>query len=150
MPKGTRANPVPYVCEDCHADCLATKTGVVPSRCPECLLRDRRAKNRARQDADRAAWKASGIQNPYEFKHRMKRYGLDPEEVQAYKDKNGPVCDACGDAGEWGTGGIAVDHCHERLVFRGLLCHPCNVALGLLKNSPERIRALLRYSEDRC
>jgi hypothetical protein len=28
---------------------------------------------------------------------------------------------------------------------RGILCHNCNTALGLLKDSPERVQKLLEY-----
>ena len=41
-----------------------------------------------------------------------------------------------------------LDHDHKPGgKFRGLLCSPCNLALGLLKDDPERCRALVTYLE---
>jgi predicted nucleic acid-binding Zn ribbon protein len=40
---------------------------------------------------------------------------------------------------------LAVDHCHSRNVFRGLLCHRCNTALGLFKDSVENLESAIRY-----
>lgn len=42
---------------------------------------------------------------------------------------------------------LAVDHNHDTGSTRGLLCGRCNTALGLLKDDPLRIRALLAYRE---
>ena len=33
---------------------------------------------------------------------------------------------------------LSVDHCHETGKVRGLLCHRCNTAIGLLRDDPER------------
>jgi hypothetical protein len=35
------------------------------------------------------------------------------------------------------TKGLSVDHCHESKKIRGLLCDKCNLAIGLLQDSPE-------------
>jgi len=40
-----------------------------------------------------------------------------------------------------------VDHCHVSGRIRGLLCHSCNFALGLLKDSPKIIRSAAEYLE---
>jgi len=37
------------------------------------------------------------------------------------------------------------DHSHRTGYFRGLLCGNCNMALGLLKDDPDRILALYLY-----
>lgn len=44
---------------------------------------------------------------------------------------------------------IVYDHSHETNKFRGWLCNACNVALGLVKDDPEVLRALARYLEER-
>lgn len=60
-------------------------------------------------------------------------------------------CDACG-----GTAKLSIDHDHSCCpeagrscgkCIRGLLCHNCNVALGMLANDPARIASLLVYAE---
>lgn len=40
----------------------------------------------------------------------------------------------------------AVDHCHQSGQVRAVLCHPCNVSLGLLKENPRRMEGLARYA----
>ncbi len=32
---------------------------------------------------------------------------------------------------------LSVDHCHSTKKIRGLLCHSCNIALGMLKDDPQ-------------
>lgn len=39
------------------------------------------------------------------------------------------------------------DHDHNTMEPRSMMCHPCNVALGHLKEDPERIRGLAVYAE---
>lgn len=40
---------------------------------------------------------------------------------------------------------LVVDHCHETGTIRGLLCHNCNRALGLLQEDSEVIKNALDY-----
>ena len=40
---------------------------------------------------------------------------------------------------------LAVDHDHETRVFRGLLCHNCNTALGLSYDDKETLKGLVDY-----
>jgi hypothetical protein len=40
---------------------------------------------------------------------------------------------------------FVVDHCHKTGRVRGVLCHPCNIALGVLGDTPESIFRALAY-----
>ena len=42
---------------------------------------------------------------------------------------------------------LAGDHCHKTGKLRGLLCTQCNTAIGLMKDSPTRLRAAVEYLE---
>jgi hypothetical protein len=55
---------------------------------------------------------------------------------------DGKKCAICGRKTK-----LVEDHCHRRRRHRGKLCSPCNVVLGLMKDSPERLRAAARYLE---
>ena len=52
-------------------------------------------------------------------------------------------CDVCGNDNDR----IEFDHCHQRGVFRGWLCGPCNRALGQVKDNPDVLRKLIAYLE---
>lgn len=40
---------------------------------------------------------------------------------------------------------LAVDHCHDTLKVRGLLCHRCNRGIGMFKNSVDNLRSAIVY-----
>lgn len=53
-------------------------------------------------------------------------------------------CEACG---EKPKRGLHLDHCHLTDFFRGWLCQKCNQALGMVDDSPDKLRALIAYLE---
>ncbi len=72
------------------------------------------------------------------------RHGLNPEQYEELAAIQGDACAVCKEP-------LAlkprIDHCHNRKIIRGILCHHCNVALGHLRDDPTRIRALAEYVE---
>ena len=62
--------------------------------------------------------------------------------VSALKHFDGR-CQCCGTQTAGGAGEFHVDHKDDR--FRGILCHNCNVSLGMLADDESRILALLAY-----
>ncbi|MDP3940359.1 MAG: endonuclease domain-containing protein [Deltaproteobacteria bacterium] len=42
---------------------------------------------------------------------------------------------------------VCADHDHATGQARGVLCNNCNTAIGMLKDSPERLLAAVRYLE---
>lgn len=42
---------------------------------------------------------------------------------------------------------IVIDHCHETGRFRGWLCDPCNMILGMVDESPQILRDIALYLE---
>lgn len=83
-----------------------------------------------------------------------RKYGLTPEQVDAMKESRRYQCDIC--AAECpnanrGPGQLHIDHCHRTGVVRGMLCGPCNKALGLFKDDTARMRVAIAYLEaSRC
>jgi len=79
-------------------------------------------------------------------------HGITVLEYDAMVEAQGGVCAACNlpetHRNQHGPVRLAVDHNHETGAIRGLLCQRCNTSLGLLSDSPERIRGLLLYLEN--
>lgn len=74
------------------------------------------------------------------------RYKLTKAEWLAIKESQNNRCEICGvDLDSIDPRRISVDHHHETGLIRGLLCNPCNVGLGMLKDSPDNLRAAIRY-----
>lgn len=73
-------------------------------------------------------------------------WGVNRDDVIAAWEKTGNVCQSCGDQLTWEKR-VVLDHCHRTGVFRGLLCHPCNVAAGWVRDDPQRARQLALYLE---
>ena len=71
-------------------------------------------------------------------------YGLTVEDFDNMLTAQDNKCGACGDTFV-DQKSTHVDHCHSTGKIRGLLCRDCNIALGLLKDDPERIQGLKNY-----
>ena len=83
-----------------------------------------------------------------------RNYGINIETYEAMLDEQNSLCKICGEEGFLMDKAkhkvkLMVDHCHETGKVRGLLCHNCNRALGLLKDDTSRLTAAIAYLE-RC
>jgi len=82
-------------------------------------------------------------------------YGLTAEDFDAMAEVQGWVCAVCeqpedkvSEAGALLP--LSVDHCHSTSRVRGLLCHRCNTAIGLLRDDPvvaDRVAEYLRLNQ---
>ena len=111
-------------------------------------------RNRKKHRAAAADWAA---RNP-EKKKRITRdyflrrdYGITHDDYLRMLEEQGGKCAGCGTdtpspVGDWEY--FAVDHCHHTGKVRGLLCNPCNRGMGLLRDDPDILRALLNYLKE--
>lgn len=67
---------------------------------------------------------------------RIYKYNIEADEAEQLLK----VCEVCGSSEN-----LCIDHRHSDNQIRGILCRECNLALGLLKDNPERIESLLNY-----
>lgn len=67
------------------------------------------------------------------------------EERDQLLAEQGNVCKACKSSEPRGKKGWVIDHCHETGTIRGILCQTCNIALGMVEDSPDRLQALIDY-----
>lgn len=96
--------------------------------------------------------KASGEWNLECANRTLKhQYGITLEEYNKMLEKQQGVCVICKESEkiiDKFTGKakrLAVDHCHKTNIVRGLLCQPCNTALGKFKDNPEIIERAANY-----
>lgn len=82
---------------------------------------------------------------------RLKRkYNINLEDYnRMLKEQNG-VCKVCGTSKISGVSDkyFSVDHCHKTGKVRGLLCSPCNIALGIVKDNVETLENLIKYLKE--
>ena len=71
---------------------------------------------------------------------RFSKYGITKEIYLEQLEKQGYSCYACDS-----TDKLCIDHCHDTNEFRGILCHKCNVALGLLEDNTKTLTKLINY-----
>jgi hypothetical protein len=95
---------------------------------------------RSRQAAK--TWRDSN-QDKLLNKRYQERYGITYSEYKARSAIQAFKCKICG----VGEKKLVVDHNHKTLEVRGLLCHSCNCALGLLKDDVEVMKKAIQYLE---
>lgn len=88
-------------------------------------------------------------------------YRIRPDEYDSLRETQGYRCAICArhedelpiqrggrprkDGATPSGAPLVVDHDHETGEVRGLLCQPCNTAIGMLEDCPDRLRGALRY-----
>lgn len=79
----------------------------------------------------------------------MRTYGISLIEYEKMHEKQKGLCAICKGEGfvmkECHSLKLVVDHCHKGGHVRGLLCHNCNRALGLLKDCPTALSNAIKY-----
>jgi hypothetical protein len=115
----------------------------VPSRDPAYLRKyyaDYRVKNRERIKAFPSS--STEARRAWRFKNK---YGISVDDYDVMLKRQGGVCAICRDPPSGRYKRLDVDHCHSTGRVRGLLCHQCNTAIGLLKDDPEIIKNVAVY-----
>ncbi|WP_363320154.1 endonuclease VII domain-containing protein [Thiothrix sp.] len=104
------------------------------SWCKECVKEANRDRNKT------AAGKAARRNQKLKanFKITLDDYNRMLEEQQF-------SCALCGANEPRGKGTFHVDHSHETLKVRGLLCHKCNVGLGCFNDDPQELLKGVAY-----
>ncbi len=95
----------------------------------------------------RASWRAYGKRHRKELeraKYERTYKGFTYEDRNAMLAAQKFECVICG---QDITKGHVTDHCHTGGHVRGMLCHPCNTALGLMKDNPVILRTAADYLE---
>ena len=74
-----------------------------------------------------------------------KNYGISLVEYNEMFVKQSGKCFICGIHQSELKRALFVDHCHKTKKVRGLLCHKCNSALGLVFDNTEILSNMIKY-----
>lgn len=81
--------------------------------------------------------------------HYRTQYGISLEDVKAMAEKQNNCCAICGThADNTPKKKLNVDHSHVTGKVRKLLCHHCNVTLGLIKEDRTILARMDQYLKD--
>ena len=77
----------------------------------------------------------------------IKKFNINLIEYEALFNKQKGKCGICLES-DVESINMAVDHDHVTGAIRGLLCRPCNIGIGLLKDDIERLGMAIRYLQN--
>ena len=80
-------------------------------------------------------------------RHLVSKYSITQEDYNSLFVAQEGRCAICGKHQSEVSRTLAVDHDHETGEIRGLLCHSCNVVLGLMADDPGTLRSAADYLE---
>jgi hypothetical protein len=80
----------------------------------------------------------------------QKTYQFSWQDYEEMFDSQGGKCAICeSKVSSSRTSRLFVDHCHDTLKIRGLLCSNCNHGLGHFKDSPKLLQRAINYLTDK-
>ena len=142
-----------YRCKDCtrtaHKECYAKRGHLWLPAAEQWKNRPENRERRNKTTRERMA--RLKVENPEKYKEDRRRwqlsakYDITPELKQALVEIQGSICAICFDPID--AISCATDHSHVGKYVRGMLCKPCNSALGFFKDSPEILRRAAEYLE---
>lgn len=110
--------------------------------CPECHKKKRREWQANHVEEGKVA--AAKYRRTHPDRHKARYinwcYGLSAEEYQSLLISQDNACAICKQVKK-----LQVDHCHVTGKVRGLLCGPCNRAIGLLGDTYDSVSKAVGY-----
>lgn len=107
-----------------------------------------RAKNKEKIRDYRQAYDAATRERTADSRRAYQlqyKYGITSAEWDKMFAAQGSRCATCGSDQPKSDRGWQTDHCHATGVVRGILCRPCNKALGLLKDNTSTLSNAISY-----
>lgn len=155
-----RGRPCGYAakCKDCrnqyHANYIKTPKGQYSLKESSRKYWLKYGKEYSKDPAKRAIKNAAvakyhksekGIQKRRDH-HLRSKYGITIAEYNAIFESQNKSCAICGYQGE--NKNFHLDHNHQTGKVRGILCNPCNGALGLMRDNIETLEKAIQYLRD--
>lgn len=83
--------------------------------------------------------------NRTRLNHNLRKTGLSSEEAYSLRRMQ-KTCDICGTDTPRGTyNQWHIDHCAVTYKIRGLLCNNCNLGIGFMGHSVDRLKSAVEY-----
>ncbi len=70
----------------------------------------------------------------------LRKCGMSTFEAREWYKNNVKQCAICGNVDK-----LCIDHCHKKMIIRGVLCQKCNSAIGLLNEDIDIIQKAIVY-----
>lgn len=118
-------------------------------KCNECR-RKRRSEKRAENNTIYIEYEHRPDVKRRDRNCRLKReYGITIEEFEQMEKDQDYKCKICKKPENHKTKKhLTVDHCHDTMKVRGLLCHRCNCAIGLLYDDINLFKQTINYLKE--
>lgn len=78
----------------------------------------------------------------FKVKDRLEKFGITKSEYEAMKAAQGNRCFICKE-----NKTLCIDHNHSTGQIRRLLCHTCNLGIGVFYDNPDLLREAADYLE---
>lgn len=97
-------------------------------------------------DSRRSIPVISGNRKDY-FRNRdlKRKFGISLIEYEELLEKQNYRCAICGGYQMVKGNNLYVDHDHSTVKIRGLLCHYCNVGIGMMKDNEKILENAIQY-----
>lgn len=103
-------------------------------------------KNKLLEKQRQAEWlNNKKVNGSYKNMWLLNKYKISQEIYDDLRFNQNYCCAICGISEEMYKKSFHVDHCHVTNKIRGLLCHKCNMGLGLFKDSEELLLKSINY-----
>lgn len=99
--------------------------------------------NREKMSESRRAWSEKNKEK-IKNKNLIYNFGITLSDYEELLKQQNGVCALCFHVSTDGRQ-LCVDHCHDTLRVRGLLCTKCNTGIGLLKEDVELLQRAIKY-----
>jgi hypothetical protein len=99
------------------------------------------ARNKEKIQAYKKRWRKDNLEYHRKY-YRVYRYGLKYTDFLTLVVKQEGLCAICK---VYGGEDLVIDHDHKTNRVRGLLCHSCNVGLGIFKDSTLFLKEAIIY-----
>lgn len=114
----------------------------------KCFYKDRSEKSGLKSwcntcdSISRKLWKSNNKEHCKNYE-LLYRYGISLADYNKLFQKQKGKCAICGNPPKGLY--LIIDHISYTKIVRGLLCHSCNVGIGLLQHSISNLRAAVKY-----